>query len=79
MALTATTTTETYKTVCQRLSLKDPVVIAFGIGVDCSDVRVIYHWSPPSCPEEYMQESGRAGGMVSLQNQYCVMENLENL
>ena len=34
---------------------------AFGMGVDCSDVRVIYHWGPPSGLEEYMQESGRAG------------------
>lgn len=31
---------------------------AFGMGVDCTDVRVIYHWGPPASLEEYMQKSG---------------------
>ena len=34
---------------------------AFGMGVDCSDVQMIYHWGPPDSLEEYVQESGRAG------------------
>ena len=33
---------------------------AFGLGVDCPDIRVVYHWGPPATVE-YMQESGRAG------------------
>ena len=35
-------------------------ITAFGMGVDCADVRVIYHWGPPANLEQYVQ-SGRAG------------------
>lgn len=34
---------------------------AFGLGVDCPDIRAVYHWGPPATVEEYMQESERAG------------------
>lgn len=34
---------------------------AFGLGVDCPDIRVVYYWGPPATVEEYTQESGRAG------------------
>jgi bloom syndrome protein len=34
---------------------------AFGMGVDCRDIRTVFHWKPPSTLEQYMQESGRAG------------------
>ena len=33
---------------------------AFGMGLDCPNVRII-HWGPPSDIESYIQETGRAG------------------
>jgi len=34
---------------------------AFGMGIDCPDIRRIFHWGLPSTLEEYVQESGRSG------------------
>ena len=34
---------------------------AFGMGVDCSSVRVVINLCPPSDIEEYIQQTGRAG------------------
>lgn len=33
---------------------------AFGMGVDCPDIRRLIHWGTPSTIEEYVQEIGRS-------------------
>ena len=35
--------------------------IAFGMGLDCPNVRHIIHWGPPEDIETFIQEAGRAG------------------
>ena len=34
---------------------------AFGMGIDCADIRRVVHWGPSAEIDEYVQEAGRAG------------------
>ena len=35
--------------------------IAFGMGIDCKNLRTIYHYGPSEDVDDYVQESGRGG------------------
>ena len=64
-------------TACTHPSVKDSILgsvankdgtlriiiatIAFGMGLDCPNIRQIIHWGPSSDVESYLQETGRAG------------------
>ena len=49
-----------FTTSCNTLRLLITTT-AFGMGVDCRDIRYIVHWGVPSDVEQYVQETGRAG------------------
>lgn len=64
---TACTHPSVKNTILERF--KDPksslriviATIAFGMGLDCSDIRRVIHWGVPSDVESYIQETGRVG------------------
>lgn len=35
--------------------------MAFGMGINCKDLKTIIHYGPPNDMDDYLQESGRAG------------------
>lgn len=54
------------KKIVEQFSIESPLrvviaTIAFGMGMNCRDIRQIIHWGIPQDAESYVQESGRAG------------------
>ena len=64
---TACTHTDVKNTILQLYQKSDSCLrvviatIAFGMGLDCPNVRRVIHWGVPSDVESYLQETGRAG------------------
>ena len=51
------------KSFCELGSILHVVVatVAFGMGLDCPNIRRIIYWGPANDIEQYLQETARAG------------------
>jgi ATP-dependent DNA helicase RecQ len=47
--------------------------VAYGMGVDVAEVCCVIHWGAPASLEQYVQEIGRAGGVVTTPCVLCSM------
>jgi len=72
---------------CTRLDIKEAILsafrslsgilrnvvatVAFGMGLDCPNVRQIIHWGPSSGIEQYCKRQDEQKEMVYLHVQYC--------
>lgn len=62
---------------CSKLWL-EIATTAFGLGIDCPDIRRVYHWGTPDDIDLYVQESGRAGRESEQSNVVLLYDHVKN-